>query len=542
LTPAAEARRPDRLELLGLAGILVLAAAVRAFAWSRTAVVFNDGPIFLSLADAIREGRFADVLAHPYHPLYPALVALVQSLPLPIGLETAAVAVSIFGGLLTVAALFVFARDAFGREVAWIAAWAGALHPWAVDFSADVMSDGLYAGLFMVGFAAMARGVRRPSVASAAGCGLAAGLAYLVRPEGVGLLIAATVLFGVRCATRPGEQRRAAGVALVVLLVVACLSMGPFVLAVGEQTGEITLTQKKSIADWVGAEDDDAASSDRLDEAALPLPEVAIRADGRGERVPAHSVWGALRSVVRVATTSLAAFRFELIPLALLGCWWLRRDPDRVWLGWTIGLPLAIHTGALVLLVWSEGYVSRRHALPPWLPVVALAALGARTLATRLLPETRRARRMVAVVIVGAMVIGWGPRDLRARRADRAPVREAAEWLALHHPGSGPVAAQKLRTAYYAGAAFVPLMPGHERRQSRYLRRRGARWVVIDEAKLGDHRGLAPGIGRWLEPVHTVETTEGRVLVLRVVPASRPPSHRAPPGNGRTARPPRPAL
>jgi hypothetical protein len=523
LTQAAEARRPDRLELLGLAGILAIAAAVRAFAWSRTAVVFNDGPIFLALADAIREGRFADVLAHPYHPLYPVLVALVQSLPLPIGLEAAAVVVSIFGGLLTVAALFVFARDAFGREVAWLAAWAGALHPWAVDFSADVMSDGLYAGLFMVGFALMARGVRRPSVASAAGCGLAAGLAYLVRPEGLGLLIAGTMLFGARCVTRPGE-RRVAGAALVVLLAVACLSMGPFVLAVGEQTGEITLTQKKSIADWVGAEHDDAASSDRLDEGALPLPEVAIRADGRGERVPAHSVWGALRSVVRVATTSLAAFRFELIPLALLGCWWLRRDPDRIWIAWTIGLPIAIHSGALILLVWSEGYVSRRHALPPWLPVVALAALGARTLTTRLLPATQHARRMVAVVIVGAMVIGWGPRDLRARRSDRAPVREAAEWLAVHHAGSGPVAAQKLRTAYYAGAAFVPLMPGHERRQSRYLRRRGARWVVIDEAKLGDHVGLASGIGRWLEPVHTVGTRERRVLILRVVPPSRQPS------------------
>ena len=42
--------RPDSL---GLAAALAVAFGVRAFAWSRTAVMFNDGPIFLALAEAI---------------------------------------------------------------------------------------------------------------------------------------------------------------------------------------------------------------------------------------------------------------------------------------------------------------------------------------------------------------------------------------------------------------------------------------------------------------------------------------------------------
>ena len=143
---AADAERgPHAIsDALGLSLILAVGLAARLIAWSRTVVMFNDGPIFLAMAEAIGEGRWTEVLAHPYHPLYPALIALTAVLP--VDLETAAVMVSILGGLLGVAAMFWFVRDAFGSEAAWLAAWVVALHPWAVDFSADVMSDGLYLG------------------------------------------------------------------------------------------------------------------------------------------------------------------------------------------------------------------------------------------------------------------------------------------------------------------------------------------------------------------------------------------------------------
>ena len=131
---------------IGLSALLAIALAVRAFAWSRTVVLFNDGPIFLAMAEAVSRGQGEALLQHPYHPLYPVLIALVGAGPIP--LETAAVAVSILGGLLAVIGIFVFVRHAFDRELAWMAAWAVALHPWAVDFSSDVMSDGLYAGFW----------------------------------------------------------------------------------------------------------------------------------------------------------------------------------------------------------------------------------------------------------------------------------------------------------------------------------------------------------------------------------------------------------
>jgi 4-amino-4-deoxy-L-arabinose transferase-like glycosyltransferase len=529
---SADAERSSHAIGDGLVLTLILGVglAARAIAWSRTAVMFNDGPIFLAMAEAIGEGRWAEVLAHPYHPLYPTLIALAAVFP--VELETAAVAVSILGGLLGVAAVFWFVRDAFGSEAARLAAWIVALHPWAVDFSADVMSDGLYVGFFLVAFAAMARAVEHPNVWAALGCGLASGLAYLVRPEGAGLLVAGVLLLIARGWADRAQRGRVVAACAAMLLAGAVLIL-PFVGMVGQQTGEFVLTQKKSISNLVGAssgietpaDEGRAARNSDQPSASLPLPESAVRSDGQGPRPPPGTWLGLLEAIVRVGTTSLAVFRFELVPFVLLGLW-ASRSSRKPWREMTLGLPIVLYSGLLVLLVWGVGYVGRRHALAPWLPVVGLSALGWRFLCTALADwddrrgGARLARlrtpRAAAIALVAVLLIGWGFRDVRPRRVDRAPVRTAAEWLEQNHPNSGPVAAQKLRTAFYAGARFVPLPPGHDGLLADHLRRRAARWVVIDDSKLNDHLGLEAGIGHWLHPVHVVPSEGRNILVLAV--------------------------
>ena len=517
---------------MGLVAVLVVALVVRALAWSNTAVLFNDGPIFLALAEAIGEGRWAEVLAHPYHPLYPALIAFVAAFS--VELETAAVAVSIAGGLISVAALFWFVRDFFDRDVAWLAAWILALHPWAIDFSSDVMSEGIYIGVFLLCFALMVRVVERPTLLRAIACGLTSGLAFLTRPEGAGLLVAGLALLVVRAVgDRALRARAAAG--CFVLLLASVLVVGPYVMAVSRVTGEFTITQKKSISRLIADPSSPKVRAElrleieRWTELArvLPLPEQAIRADGPGATRPDRNVLGVFDAIVRVSTTAMSTFRWELMVLALIGMIGVhsnrrsRRDQ-------AIGLVVVGYMSLLVLLVWGAGYVSRRHALPALIPLIGYSALGVRILwtagAARLagrnvsLVSRLQEPRVVCVALVLALVFGWGARDLRARRLDRAPVRAAAQWLAEHQPGTGPVAAQKLRVAYYADARFVPLATGHDGRLENYLRRRGTRWVVIDRAKLSDHRGLAEGIGHWLRLVHTNSTQDRVVFVLSVEP------------------------
>ena len=201
-----------------------------------------------------------------------------------------------------------------------------------------------------------------------------------------------------------------------------------------------------------------------------------------------------------------------------------------------LAVSLLVQTGVLVLLVWGAGYVSRRHALAAWLPARGLRRARvdrARSEGEGVSRSTgsgwriRRGSRAATPgargglsVLVVFLVLSWGPRDLRERRADRALERVAAEWLKESQAAVGPVAAQKRRTAYYAGAPFVPIPDGRDGQIERQIRGRGTRWLVIDAAKLGDHRGLAEGIGRWLDPVHSERAAGQEILVLEVIAGS----------------------
>jgi len=552
----------------------------------RTVVLFNDGPAFLSMAEAIGEGRWSAVVAHPYHPLYPFCTWLVSSW-LGLDLETAAVAVSVAGGMMAVVAIQRLVRDALGRGPAWVAGALVALHPSAVDLSSDVMSDGLYSGLFLLGLWLLVRTVTRASPRAAAGAGGLAGLAYWVRPEGIGLLPVGVLVLLWR-SRKAGEERRRLLAAASVLVCVGAVVAAPYVWALERQTGELALTRKKTLQGLalgdpspslaVGSEGigtPGLGSGDGSDAPPLlVLPEQSVRADGPGARPPPRTLAGAVEAGWRVLRTALSALRYEVALLVVWGVLeWSRgargggratgestlratagsmseggRAPSDAMLGSLLGSTLrstrgwttrtligttVLYGGLLVLLVWGAGYVSRRHALPfmlPWIGFAALtvivllrAGLGAGSRGTSAPPGSGaggrgRVRRWVALALIAGLLSGWGARDLRLRRGERWALREAATWLARSHPDTGPVAGQKLRVAYYAGAPFVPLPSGRHGSLESALRARGARWIVIDAGKLGDHLGLSEGIGTWSSPVHRVEGRDRVALILEVLP------------------------
>ena len=239
--------RSERLALLALLGF---AAALRWLMWSRAVSLFNDGPEFLALAKSAAAGDFASVLSHPYHPLYSLAVAGVHTLGFD--WESAGALVGVAGGTAAVGFLFLFLRDAFGAPAAWIGAGLLAVHSRAVEYSADVQSDGLYLGFFLAGVWFGWRAWTRRSMRSAAAAGLASGLAYLTRPEGLGLACILVAIVGLEWLlgnwrTAPA-LRVAGGVAMA-----AALCVMPYVVALQQHSGEWRFTQKKSVSQFTGA-------------------------------------------------------------------------------------------------------------------------------------------------------------------------------------------------------------------------------------------------------------------------------------------------
>jgi len=552
LVSAAIGRGRFRL-LLGPVLLLGLAASLRVYAWIHTTALFNDGPIFVYIAQAIREGDWVAVFRHPYHPLYPLAVAGLGGW---VGdLETAAALVSIVSGTAAVGMLYLFLREAFGEREALIGGGILALHPSFVDFSSDVQSEGLYIFLFLAAVWLIWRALSRGRAHWAALGGWAVGLAYLTRPEGLILCVPALGLAALQLLGRRWS-RVAAGCWVGAFAVGMAIAAAPYVGAIRTVTGHWAITQKYSVTQvvslarpgevpapaWSVAEPAqasaavaDAGSGSRphatLAPRRIPLVEVEPRLGEPLQTEPEPGISRVLRALKELWGAAGSGLRFSLLPFVVIGALAGRRSYSL-----RDGYVAAIagcYGLVLFALALSAGYVSRRHALPPLLPALGYAAvgvpivggfvrdlLGGRVRGPR--PRDEKSLRVAAVigfVIISLIAL---PRDLRERRSGRLAERQAAEWLRDHPHTRGAVAAGQLRVAYYAGEAFVPLPVGGGGDILMYFRERQVRYVIIDEQRLADLGGLHEAVGRELRLLHRSEGRGRSVAVYRIVDGTAP--------------------
>jgi hypothetical protein len=565
----------SRKDVLALIALVVGAGAVRWIAWSRTAAIFDDGPRFLAIARALDAGAWSLALRDAFHPLYPLAtmgvhraLALADSAP---GWEMAGALVSVVASSAAVGFLFVFVRDAFGRPPAWAAAGLLAVHSRAIEYGSDVQSDGLYLGLFAAGIWAGWRALRDRSPAAAAGAGAAAGLAYLTRPEGLGLVLALGALGALAMARRRWPWRAGAGW-LAALGAAALLCAAPYVLALHQWTGVWTLTHKKSVSGMVRGEvaptpgapvpEPLAATLEGTHARSVTPPAFPLATDvpaGSARVSPPTPPWlyalqlsapvtvdaGWLdpeyldQDGLRVALASSraerasealrmlgrhvrSALRYSVTVLAALGLLALAGRPGLRG-GYSAALA-GLYLVVLYALTLSSGYVSRRHALPPLLPLFGYAGFGALALGTWLARGLRVPTRagLVGVLVVAAVATGELASQSAPKRLEELAMRRAAEWLHANASVPGPVAAPRQRFGYYAGMPYIPLAGVAQESLARYLSGAHARYVLLEDA---DHvAALRRAEGSGVRLLHQVEVAGVPAFVLELtrVPEAAP--------------------
>jgi len=462
---------------------VLLALLVRELRWLQTAVMMNDGPEFLRLAQAISAGDWGTALAHKYHPGYPAAVAAAH-LVLP-NWEQAAVAVSVLAGALAVGAMYLLLRDAFGVRAARIGAFLLAVHPVAIELS-DVQSDPLYLAFVLLSAALLLRAYLQERPLAAAWAGAVSGLAYLTRPEGVGTVLVGLGLAALALSQRHWSVSRALRFAAP-LCVGAALVMSPYVAVVSQQTGGLALTQKKSIGQLLGLSrpaEKHAAKLDPLLEARpdlKPLPRGVRPFRDVPSATGAASLPFAAKLVVREI---LKALRAEGVLLLLLGFFAVRGRLEAR--GWFFAAYAALYLVVFFGLAASADYLSRRHVFPPASLFFGYMGVGVLALAqwlARLQPLASRPALRVAAPLALVAALGLG-KSLRPDRVEALPERRIAQWIRAAGalaPGEA-VAGVKERIGYYAGARFVDLRRApHPDVLLEYLRRERVRYVVVDE-------------------------------------------------------------
>lgn len=213
----------ERAARIALALILVATAGLLAKQVAFARVPTDDAAgFYLPLARAAAEGDPARSTSPTIPPLYPLATGLLaRALPVdgPDRYALAGRLLSAAAAVGLVACVYALARTVASRRVAVAAGVLVGANPWVARFGAAVGPDMLYALLVTGATLALVRYRRRPGARGAAWAGLLAGLAPLVRSEGVLLVPLAAAAMLIR---RPRPRARAAGhLALAACLIAA---------------------------------------------------------------------------------------------------------------------------------------------------------------------------------------------------------------------------------------------------------------------------------------------------------------------------------
>jgi hypothetical protein len=534
--PQAESSWSFRRELALLATLSLLAAGSRAWLIGHTEVAARDSVGFIRYALEFERYPWKEVLERNLqHPGYP-LVVLAVSWPVrhflggtnPFSMQLSAQLASALAGVLLVIPMYYVGRELVGR---WASFWGTALFQ-CLPVSARVMSDALSEATFLL-FTATAlllalHALRKHSVARFAWCGLFGGLAYLTRPEGALVVLAAgLVLLAMQFSSARCSWRRVVACAAA-LLVAAAAVASPYVWVTGRLTNKPTPRRLWETAVSEEASKQSGAREYDFSRGPLTASVLAIYAP---ENLKDRRVWG----LHAIATEVTKDFQYLSVLPLLLGLWRLRdrlKTDGGAWVPFVLCVLQSLILWRLAVVV---GYVSDRHVLVLVLCGVFLAADGVFAFGEFIAPLVHRLRfgstadsescgaGIKLSTLVMLILIGLGLHEaLKPLHANRAGHRQAGLWLAEHTQLADPVVDPFCWAHYYAGRVFwegltPPAPPGYIPTQYVVLEKSPSsdhsRLPTIDHAKALATRGQV--IYHW--PVEKTEA-EAKIVVYAVPP------------------------
>ncbi len=441
-----------------LVAVAAFAAILHGWGMARTPLPAQDGLKFLRVAREFQGQPWLDVLrSSDQHPLYPALIALVEPPlalvlgPGPLPWRLAAQGVSALASILLLWPLHALTRRMYGDRAANLAIFLFVLLPFPNMVGHETLSDALALALTVAALACGEATLRTRSWPAALGCGVAAGLGFWTRPE-VALVPPMVALAGA-LRWRPWADEWALAGRLAALAGVALIFIGGYAVAKGE------LSEKLSLR-WSTALGLDAHPPRKL---APQFPKGLN--DPRFDFTPKEeSAAPTYRNDLVGAGKQLArewveGVTYLFAPLLLVGIIWGASVPGSGD-GKRLLLVYSVAFAAIALRHASTlGYLSGRHALTLIVVTMPFAAAGmlawAGGFAARWRVAPGRARRLgyaglIALAATGIAAMG------KAGHPSRWGHLAAGSWLHDHAEADAKV----LDTRGWA--SFVRGIPGYD--------------------------------------------------------------------------------
>ncbi len=451
-----------------LLAIVVLAAVLHSVGIARTLLPAQDGLKFLRIARQFHHRPWADVVrGTDQHPLYPALIALVQPVVAcfagdgTTSWRLAAQLVSASASVALIFPLFGLIRALFNERIACVGALVYALLPFPAMIGHDTLSDSVALLAFVLALRMGKMALRGENWPTAVGCGLVAGVGFLARPEA--LLVPAAVVLTAATRWRFAFNPTRRLIPQLSALSIAFLAMvGIYALFKGEVSEKLALRNGaalahkpavvRQVAQWLppGLNDRrwDFSPKEEADESpktgALAIVGRLIQqwSEGLGWIFAFFALWGVARD----------SFILRYIGRA--------DDNDPVTIGRRlIAVYLLLFCAVLVRHAWKMGYLSGRHTLTLVIVSIPWAAAGTYVCARRLAEKCRwqpRLARSVGLVTLFLALTASVAIQLKPSHPTRWGHWAAGQWLAENAQAGESI----LDTRGWA--AFVSGKPGYD--------------------------------------------------------------------------------
>lgn len=487
-TPRSDPSVPapvDRREWLALAAITLVGLALRVALWSTQSIPSVDGTAYIRMAWTFAGGP-AIASVHQYG--YPLLIWFTHFL-VPDWVTAARIAPLVAGTLLIPITGWMAAGFLRGRWRCLLPAAAMAASPLAIRYSLTTMTDTPFLALFFLALGLASRSRMFPA-------GLAFGLAYAIRPEG---LLGAVIVAALQWRRPRGMVPLLAGAALIVI---------PYVVTVGLVDGRWTLSPKSlniAAGSWTAAEEQAGdevigkSLSDRLQRFG-------------GETVRQYP--SRAGDVLRQLATQTGYLPLLLAPIGLMGP------------------ALLLLAGLAQIIFLPLTFIGARvRYLFPFLPILWILSMV--TIERWKRPAARIA--LTTLLIASIAFAAWSSRDLYTMNEDGyfPELVEAGTWLKGLCTPATVVYDRKPYTAFYAGAAgrFTPA-GGYDAILNEIVARGGDFLVINDWVTERFRPELLPlafdaavvAAEPRLRPIYFEQSTRGmRTLIFRIIRPGGPP-------------------
>ncbi|AMV27026.1 hypothetical protein VT84_21670 [Gemmata sp. SH-PL17] len=453
-------------DYLRLAALVLVAVAVHAWLLAHTALTARDSLGFARQALCFEtpsavpheDGRpknMVDLIRTSEHPPgYPlAILAVYKGLscvsdaPVADRALLAAQLANALAAVLLVIPTYLIGRMLFGRNTGFAAALLFQVLPVPARITSDGLTEGVYLLSTTIAVALAVRAVMVPRISAFLLCGLATGMSYLVRPEG--LMIAAgpgAVALWLGLARR-WPRDRAFG-CLSALVIGMCLVAVPYMVLIGK------LTHKPAGNELLNP----FAPARQIHYGAVAAPTTAATGplfaewwNDEKDSGKSKTVWG-VQAVFKEVSKSA---NYAVWPLALLAILALRRRFAAEAGPWVLVIIAACNFLILLYLATRVGYVSERHTVLLTLLACPFAAAGLPLLATgigQIFPRVERfGVRVTAAGLLVALVVASLPFALKPMHPNRVGHKHAGHWLAANMKSDEALIDPFCWAAWYAG-------------------------------------------------------------------------------------------